>query len=156
MKICIPTNDDRGLESEASMHFGHAPFFILADVESAGLEVLRNPECHDHHGSCHHVQLLKAHAVDAVVCPGIGRQAASGLREAGIDVFVPAERTVSEIVNAVNAGKAHRLSIDDACGGGHHGHRHGAGTGAGHGHGQGQGRGSRHGRRAATTPAPGD
>ena len=68
MKICIPTNDDRGLESEASAHFGGAPFFILADVESRGLKVVRNPECHDHQQSCHHVQLLQAHAVDAVVC----------------------------------------------------------------------------------------
>ena len=96
MKICIPTNDDRGCDSQASMHFGDAPFFVLAEVESAALEVLRNPECHGHHQSCHHTQVLKAHAVDAVVCEGIGRRAVDGLRDAGIDVLVPPDRVVSE------------------------------------------------------------
>jgi len=150
MKICIPTNDNRGLESQASMHFGSAPFFILADVESANLEVVPNPECQDHHQSCHHIPLLKAHAVDAVVCEGIGRRAVSGLREAGIDVLVPPARTVSEIVHAVNAGDARPLSADDACGGGRRRHRHRAGVDRGcrHDHDQHRGRGK------AATPSP--
>lgn len=149
MKICIPTNDDRGLESRASMHFGDAPFFILADVESAGLKVVRNPECRDHRHSCHHVRLLEAHDVDAVVCEGIGRRALSGLREAGIDVLVPPDRTVSEIVQAVNAGRARRLSADDAWGGGRRRHRHRTSGGRGRHHGHGQ----RHGRGQAASPS---
>ena len=138
MKICIPTEDDRGLDSTAFNHFGSAPFFTLVDVESGGTKVMQNPECHEHHRSCHHIQLLKAHDVDAVVCEGIGRRAHAGLREAGIDVLVPSDGTIAGIVATATAGGLQRLSADDACGGGrrHHGHRAGAGHGRRHGHGQ--------------------
>jgi predicted Fe-Mo cluster-binding NifX family protein len=124
MKICIPTEHDRGLESRASDHFGTAPFFIFADVDGGGLKTVPNPECHEHRGTCHHIRMLKSHAVDAVACEGIGRQAVAGLTRAGIDVLVPAQGTVAEIVATISAGKARRLSSDEACGGGHHRHRH--------------------------------
>jgi predicted Fe-Mo cluster-binding NifX family protein len=140
MKICIPTNEDRGLESRASTNFGSAPFFVMADVENAGVKVVRNPECHGHHQSCHHVPLLEAHEVDAVVCAGIGRRAASGLRAAGIDVLVPPDRTVSEIVAAVGAGRALSLSDDEAHGGRRRRHRHRAGGSRGRRHGHESGR----------------
>jgi predicted Fe-Mo cluster-binding NifX family protein len=129
MKICIPTDEDRGFESEASAHFGRAPLFVLADTTGSDLRVVRNPECHEHHGSCHHHDLLKAHHVDAVVCEGIGRRATSGLEEVGIDVLVPPARTVREIVDALRLGKARRLSPGDACAGGRrHRRRHHGGS----------------------------
>jgi predicted Fe-Mo cluster-binding NifX family protein len=92
MKICVPTKNDRGPASEAFDHFGDAPFFAIADVDTGEIKVVRNPECHDEPHACHHVSLLQAHAVQAVACEGIGRRAFAGLREAGIDVIVPASR----------------------------------------------------------------
>lgn len=125
MKLCIPSGDDRGLESTAFGHFGSAPFFTMVDVESGGLKVVQNPECHDRHRSCHHVQILAAHDVDAVVCRNIGRRAYDGLRAAGIDVLVPPRDTVSEIVKTSAAAGLQRLSEGDVCGGGRrrHGYR---------------------------------
>ena len=77
MKICIPTKNDRGPDSEVSEHFGNAPFFALADLDSGGLKVVRNPQCHEHHGSCHHARILQAHHVIRAY-PGVGGQ--GGLR----------------------------------------------------------------------------
>ena len=131
MKICIPTSDDQGLQSTAFDHFGRAPFFTMVDIESGRLKVVANPSCHEHHGSCHHTELLEAHAVDAVVCRGIGRGAVAGLHAAGINVLVPADPTVSEIVKSVGAGEARPLSVEDACGGGRHRRRQRAGAGHG-------------------------
>lgn len=31
----------------------------MVDVESGGLKVVRNPECHEHHQSCRHTELLE-------------------------------------------------------------------------------------------------
>jgi len=124
MKICIPTKDDRGLESSAFGHFGSAPFFTMVEVERGRLEVVANPEPHSHSESCQHVDGVKAHGVDAVVCSGVGRRAFAALREVGIDVLTPADGTVSDIVEAVRAGDTRRLSADEACGGGR---RHGRG-----------------------------
>ena len=133
MKICIPTKDNRGLESRAHGHFGSAPFFAMVDADSDRLEVVRNTDLHHGPHSCHHVDGLKAHDVDAVVCSGVGRRAFAALQEAGIDVLAPEHATVADIVSAMRAGEVRRLSTDEVCGGGRHEHRHGAGVGYGQG-----------------------
>jgi predicted Fe-Mo cluster-binding NifX family protein len=136
MKICIPTEDDRGLESRAFGHFGSAPFFTLVDVDNGQLEVLRNSGCqhgrHGHRGHqgqnsrhSHHVRQFKSHDVDAVLCNGVGRRAFAALDEAGIGIFSASGSTVSDIIERVRAGETVRLSPDQACGGRHHGGHHG-------------------------------
>jgi predicted Fe-Mo cluster-binding NifX family protein len=128
MKICIPTEDDRGLESTASRHFGSAPFFTMADTDSGGIEVVRNPDCHHGPQSCHHIPILRAHRVDGVVCNAIGRRAHSAMADAGIDILAAGDGTVSQILATVSQGDPRRLSIEETCGGGRrhgHGHRHG-------------------------------
>ena len=133
MKICIPLESDRGLESTVTGHFGSAPLFGVVDVESGALEVVPNPELHHRHGSCQPVEGLKELDVDAIVCQGVGRRAFTALNEAGIDVLVPTDPTITGITEAVRAGKARRLSLDDTCGGGQReGHGHG-GAGCGQG-----------------------
>ena len=153
MKVCIPTADERGLESEPVDHFGSAPFFTMLEIDSGELEVVRNPQCghhdhHDHHGQPgHHVDQLKAHSIDALVCNGVGRRAFAALQTAGIDVLVPAEGTVADVARTVAAGGTRKLSADEACGGGGRGRHRGASggqrcqdgmdrSGAGHGRGR--------------------
>lgn len=135
MKICIPTVDDRGLESTVAGHFGSAPFFATVDTDSGRLEVERNPDRHHHHRSCHHGASLEVRGIDAVVCTGMGRRALSDLLDAGIEVLAPGQGTVAEIIEAVRAGKTRRLTLDDACGGGRHGRGNGSGHGLAHRHG---------------------
>jgi len=127
MKICIPLESDQGLESKVTGHFGNAPLFGLVDVDSGALEVVPNPELRHRHGSCHPAEGLKALDVDAIVCQGVGRRAFAALSDAGIDVLIPTDRTVTAITEAVGHG---------------HGHA-GAGCGQGHRHGQGHGQGRR-------------
>ena len=133
MKICIPTEDNRGLESRAYGHYGSAPFFAMVDADSGRLEVVRNTDSHRRPHSDHHIDRLKAHDVDVVVCNGVGRRAFAALQEAGIDVLVPEHATIADIVSAMRAGEVRRLSTDEACGGG----RHGYGQGNCHAHGPG-------------------
>ena len=140
MKICIPTKDDLGLESRVYDHFGSAPFFAMMDADSGRLDVVHNTDLDHRHHSCHHIDGLKTHNVDVVVCSGVGRRAFAALQEAGIDVLVPEHATVADIVSTVRAGEVHRLSPDRACGGGRQGHGHGAGVGHGNCHTPGRGR----------------
>jgi predicted Fe-Mo cluster-binding NifX family protein len=135
MKICIPTETNRLFESKVHSHFGTAPFFTFVDTDTQSLRSVPNPDCHGHHGACHHVQVLAAHDVEAVVCGGIGRRATAGLREAGIEVLAASAETVADIVAAVRDGRALPLSEHDICGGGHH--RHGDSSECAQGHGRG-------------------
>lgn len=131
MKICIPSMDDHGLESNVADHFGRAPYFTLVDTETNGIEIMANPDCHQVGGrgqhSCHHSGHLKARKVEAVVTGGMGRGALAGLNQAGIRVLVAGPGTVAEMVRSVQAGTARDLQVEQACGGG---------VGYGHGHGR--------------------
>lgn len=137
MKICIPSADDKGLESKVFDHFGRAPFFTLVELENGEIEVMPNPDCHstDDRGrhSCHHTGHLKARGVNAVVSGGIGRNAYAGLNRAGFEVLVADQPTVRDLVETVKNGGAQRLEMDRACGGGRFGDGHGHGRGHGYG-----------------------
>ena len=44
MKVCVPVEESRGLESVVYGHFGSAPCFIVADTESGELKELSNQD----------------------------------------------------------------------------------------------------------------
>ena len=132
MRICIPTTDETGYESEAHDHLGSAPFFAVIDTDSSELKVVKNPDCHDRPGSCHHIPIFQAQKIDAVACEAVGHRSFAALEEAGIAVFAPVSGTVRKIVNAIGAGEVSRLSADQARRGGLDGHRRDEGGRHGH------------------------
>ena len=135
MKICIPTQDDQELASSVHPHFGRAPFLSIVDVDTGKLQVVKNPQCHDHPHSCHHLPILKSHDVDTVVCTGIGHRALENLRAAGIQVLWPPIATVEGVIEAVRAGQCSPYSPSQhGLRHGRHGCRHGSGSGHAHGH----------------------
>lgn len=130
MKICIPTEDDRGLEGMVCGHFGSAPFFTLVDTDNGSCEIIGNSANEHGHGGCAPVGMLSSHALDAVVCKGMGRGAINALGRAGVSVLLTEEAIVSEVVAAAGQNKLRPLSTQDACGG----HQHGPGQGHSCGH----------------------
>jgi predicted Fe-Mo cluster-binding NifX family protein len=144
MNICIPSQDDRGLDSEVHDHFGSGPWFTIVNTENDQAKPVRNPSCHQSVGSCHHIDMLRAKNVAVVVSSGMGRRAWSSLREAEITVLAAPARGVKDIVAAVKEGDAPPRALESACTGGH-GHHHGQGLGQGRGRGLGHGHGHGHG-----------
>lgn len=66
MRICIHTDQDRGLGSLPYAHFGSAPLFILHDTETGETRIINNNDQHHSHGACHPLRGLGGQAVDAV------------------------------------------------------------------------------------------
>ncbi len=128
MKICIPTLDDRGLESRISNHFGSAQYLTLINTEGGELATVRNLECRHQLHSCHHLDSLTSLGVEALVCVGVGRRAFSALQEAGIEVLRTGHETVGDILAELEAGAVQPLTAREACGG-RHARGHGAGAG---------------------------
>jgi predicted Fe-Mo cluster-binding NifX family protein len=127
MRICVPTGDDRGLESEAFGHVGGAPYYTIADTDSLQVEVVRAGRHGHGEGECGPAARIRALGIDTLVCTDIGRRALASLEEAGITVLVSDRRTVGEILAAARDGTLHALSADEICAG--HGARHdGCGT----------------------------
>ena len=117
MKLCVPVQDNNGLDSQVSLHFGSAPFFLLLDSETTQFETLRNNDEHHAHGMCHPVGVLNGASVDAVIVGGIGRRALEGLNSAGITVYRGTEGSVQHILDAVVHNTLEEMTADGACAG---------------------------------------
>jgi predicted Fe-Mo cluster-binding NifX family protein len=125
MRLCIPTEDDRGLAGRLSSHFGSAPYFTLVDSETGEVEVVSNLGAEHEPGSCSSAQALAAYSVGAVVCRGLGRRAFGRLRDMGLPVYVAEDGGAAEALEAFRAGRLARLTSEAACHGGRgHGRHH--------------------------------
>lgn len=151
MLACIPTNGNAGLDDTVCDHFGSAPCFTLIDSDTGEVQVLDNRNAHHSHGTCHPMNQLAHHRINAVVCVGMGRRAIEALNAEGIKIYHSGSTQVREVVEKIKAGELVEMDATTACRG--HGqpgnlasdagcgHGHGRGSGFGQGPGRGQGRG---------------
>jgi predicted Fe-Mo cluster-binding NifX family protein len=130
MKICIPTNGDRGWEDTVGEHFGRVPSYTIIDLNTNEVNVI--PNTSDHMGGQGHPpEIMAREGINAMVCRGLGRRAITMFEEFGIDVYIGASGTVKEAVDAFKQGKLQKADINDACGRHafrdqhHHEHQHG-------------------------------
>lgn len=126
MNICVPTLEDKGMDSVAYGHFGSAPYFIMVDVAAGATKTIHNGNEHHAHGACNPLAALGGSLVSIVIVGGIGRRAVEALNSMGIKVFRSMEGTVRHNVEAWQKGELAELTVDNACGG------HGHGGGCGH------------------------
>lgn len=127
MKIAVPVEEYRGLESTVYGHFGSAPVFALVDPDTLEIQPLDNQNQEHVHGACQPMRALAGARPDAVVVGGIGGGALFGLRNAGIKVYRFRGGTVADAVALWKAGQLEEMEGTEVCGGhgGHHGCHHG-------------------------------
>ena len=102
MKIAIPSEDDRGMESTVSQHFGRTAFYTFVDVEGEtvkDISVVRVP--FEGHGPGDLPNFVKEHGGEMVVAFGMGSRAVDFFRELGIEVVLGASGSVSDVVDAL-------------------------------------------------------
>ena len=120
MNLCIPVEEDRGLDSSVCAHFGSAPAFLLVDTETRACTSIVNTNAHHAHGMCQPLAVLAGHPVEAMVVGGIGMGALYRLRAGGIEVYLAEYPTVGETVQAFAEGRLAPVPADRACAGHHH------------------------------------
>ncbi len=120
MKLCIPVQENNGLKSEISRHFGSANQFLIVDTDSGNCRSLPN-QVHEH-GECRPVQTLSGETVDGVVVGGIGKGALHKLQAAGIQVFLSEHRTVEEVLMGYKSNSLQAATTAECCGGHGSGH----------------------------------
>lgn len=120
MKIAIPIENDRGLESSVYGHFGSAPGFLVYDTEAKTTLRLDNGHQHHAHGQCNPIAALAGQTVDAVVTGGIGGRALQVLNANRIRVFqAPSVGTVAEVVERLERQGLEEITSSACCSGGH-------------------------------------
>jgi predicted Fe-Mo cluster-binding NifX family protein len=122
MKVCIPIQEEKGLESVAYGHFGSAPFFMICDLEKNEIKIINNGDQHHEHGMCQPLKAIGGEAVDAVLVGGIGAGALMKLNDMGIRVYRVAGDTVRKNIELLKADKLELFSANNTCS--HHGCGH--------------------------------
>ncbi len=101
MRIAIPCTDDKGLESEVTMHFGRARYYTFVDIVNgkiAKAEVIPIP--FEEHGPGDLPDFIKKNGGDAVIAYGMGHRAIDFFQQLGIDVITGAMGKIGDVVDA--------------------------------------------------------
>ena len=115
MKICIPTETNKGKEAVVYGHFGSAPFFTIYDTVSDSVEVITNANQHHSHGMCQPMASLEGKGVNAVVTGGAGAGAVQKLNQGGIRVYRAISGTVADVVAQFTGGTLEEISVQNSC-----------------------------------------
>ena len=122
MNICIPVEEDQGLQSRVCAHFGSAPAFMIVDTDSGGCRAIANQNQHHGHGMCMPLASLQGERIYGMVVGGIGMGALNKLNASNVQVYLSECATVAETVDAFKAGTLKPMQPGMACSS--HGHSH--------------------------------
>lgn len=120
-KMIIAVTYENG---EVFQHFGHSQYFKIYEAEAGAIQ---KAEVIDTNGQGHGALagLLRDHAVDALICGGIGGGARNAIAGMGIELYPGVSGNADDAVRALLAGK---LSYDSDAVCAHHGENHDGGN----------------------------
>ena len=105
MRIALPCDNDQGLESEMSMHFGRAPHYAFVDVEGEGIKQVEvTPVPFSEHGPGDLPQFVKEHGGEVVIAYGMGRRAVDFFDQLGIRTVTGAQGRIKDVIEAFIRG----------------------------------------------------
>ncbi len=116
MKICIPTEDNEGLNAKVDGHFGSAQYFTIYDTEKKTVSTIDNTNAYLSQGMCHSIGVLSTASIDAVVCHGIGMGAVQKLNEANIKAYRTSGETVADIIKKYENNELDEIIFKNARG----------------------------------------
>ena len=129
MKVCIPTEGNKGLDELVGEHFGMAPYFTVVDTETDEVKALTNTSEHKG-GRGYPPEIMAKAGVDVMLCGGLGGRAIMMFEQMGIMVYVGAHGKVRDAIEMWNNNKLQVATDKNACkqhGSGHDhcdGHHH--------------------------------
>ena len=96
MRIAVSADNDNGLDSVISPHFGRCPYFVLVDLaerEVQQVQAVSNPY-YSHHRPGQVPGFINEQNVDVMLTGGMGRRAISFFQQYGIQAATGASGTV--------------------------------------------------------------
>ncbi len=109
MRIAVSADNNDGLESVVSPHFGRCPFYVLVDVEGREvkhLAVVASP-FYGQHQPGQVPGFIHSHEADVMLTGGMGRRAIGFFQEYGIEAVTGASGTVRRAVEQYLGGQLH-------------------------------------------------
>jgi ArsR family transcriptional regulator len=115
MNVCLPVLLDEGLQSLLSQHFGAAPMFLIVDTDTGAYRTISNQARQHEHGRCSPLAALAGEKLQAMLVRGIGRNALTKLRAAGIRVYLTGQGTAAAALEELKEGQLQEVDWDSAC-----------------------------------------
>jgi len=100
MKIGIPISDERGLDSTIFEHFGHAPYYLIVEIDEGMIKdvnVIENIYSKEHEPGLI-PRFLADQGVEVLICRGIGPRAIEFFENYGINVIRGAYGSVKRVL----------------------------------------------------------
>ncbi|MBN1385413.1 NifB/NifX family molybdenum-iron cluster-binding protein [Candidatus Woesearchaeota archaeon] len=97
-RILFPLLDNKGMDSEISQHFGHAPFVGLYDAEKKELDIIENDLDHTDPSKSPIDQIEEKFNPTAIFAKDIGGRAVSIIKEKGLALKTGDYKTVKEAI----------------------------------------------------------
>lgn len=120
MKIVVPVENRKGLESRVCEHFGSTPFYAICDTDSGSVSIVENFNRNHEHGQCTPTDMFSGNGVAAALCNGIGGRAQQKLQLQGIEVFMAGlAPTLGEALERHAKGMTRKVDPAGGCAGGH-------------------------------------
>jgi predicted Fe-Mo cluster-binding NifX family protein len=114
MRVCIPTQGNKGLNDIVGEHFGRVPFYTVVDTETEEVRALENTSEHMG-GRGYPPEIMSQAGVDIMICSGLGRRAITMFEQMGIMVYVGASGTVEEAIGSWEQNKLAVATDENAC-----------------------------------------
>jgi predicted Fe-Mo cluster-binding NifX family protein len=122
MRIAVTAENNNGLESVVAQHFGHAPYFILVEMENGEINAVQgvaNPYA-DSHQPGQIPQFIHAQKADVILSGGMGGRAIEFFEQYGIKAATGASGTVRQALENYFGGKLKEAApCDDSVAHGH-------------------------------------
>jgi len=106
MKIAVTAETDQGLDSLVAQHFGHAPYFVLAQLENGEIktaEAIPNPYAEAHEPG-QIPAFIHQQGAEVIISGGMGGRAIAFFEEMGVKTATGAAGTVREALRAYRQG----------------------------------------------------
>lgn len=101
MRVAVSADDDSGLASVISPHFGRCPYYVLVDLDGREMRSVRTVE-NPYYGRHQPGQVpgfIKSEGADVMLAGGMGRRAIGLFREYGIEAMTGASGTVQHALD---------------------------------------------------------
>ena len=114
MKIVVPTDDKKGMDSAVAEHFGRCSTYTFLDGKGNVIEIIANT-CEHMGGTGLPPELMKKHGANVLLCRGLGSRALDLCKQFEIDVYVCQAETVKEIYGLWKDNSIKKAGLEDAC-----------------------------------------
>jgi predicted Fe-Mo cluster-binding NifX family protein len=107
MRIAFSVDQDQGLESIVSPHFGRCPYYVLADVEERTVKRVTstaNPFFENHQPG-QVPAFIKGQGADVIITGGMGRRAIASFEHSGVEPVTGAFGSVAHALQEYLAGR---------------------------------------------------